>query len=93
MKNISTEEMVNDATNEIEKMAPKHSHVAIDVKEDPAGHYSTHIELRTKQKTYFAKKEDVFLYRSFSKAMRAIKMQIQKKRVNHLHQHVSLKNS
>lgn len=91
MKTFNTEEMVNEATSEIEKFAPKNSQVEIDVKEDPVGHFSTHIKLQTKYKTYFAKKEDTFLYKSFSKALRAIKTQVQKKRANHLHQQFSLK--
>lgn len=85
--------MVQEATSEIEKIAPKNSHVEIDVREDPVGHFSTHIKLSTKTKTYFAKKEDTFLYRSFSKALRAIKMQIQKKRLNHVHNQVGLKKN
>ena len=93
MKPFNTEDMVNEATSEIEKIAPRNSHIEIDVKEDPAGHFSTNIKLQTKQRTYFAKKDDTFLYRSFSKAIRAIKAQVQKKRTNHVHQHVSLKNT
>lgn len=83
MKTLYTQEMVKEAVSEIEKFAPKNSHVEIDVKEDPVGTFSTHIRLDTKQKTYFAKKEDMFLYRSFSKAVRALKAQLQKRRVNH----------
>lgn len=93
MKTFNTAEMVQEATSEIEKIAPKNSHVEIDVREDPVGHFSTHIKLSTKTKTYFAKKEDTFLYRSFSKALRAIKMQIQKKRLNHVHNQVGLKKN
>ena len=93
MKTFNTEEMVNEATSEIEKFAPKNSHVEIDVREDPVGHFSTHIKLSTRYKTYFAKKEDTFLYKSFSKAIRAIKTQLQKKRANHLHQQVALKRN
>ena len=86
MKPFNTEDMVSEAAAEIEKIAPRNSVVEIDVKEDPAGHFSTN-------RTYFAKKDDIFLYRSFSKAIRAIKAQIQKKRTNHLHGQVSLKNT
>lgn len=80
---LNTQDLVQDAVSEIEKFAPKHSHVEIDVKEDPIGHYSTNIRLDTKQRTYFAKKEDMFMYKSFSKALRAIKAQLQKKRAHH----------
>lgn len=93
MKPFNTEDMVSEAAAEIEKIAPRNSVVEIDVKEDPAGHFSTNIKLQTKYRTYFAKKDDTFLYRSFSKAIRAIKAQIQKKRTNHLHGQVSLKNT
>ena len=83
MKTLNTQDMVQEAVSEIEKFAPKNSHVAIDVKEDPVGNFSTHIRLQTKYRTYFAKKEDIFLYKSFNKAMKAIKAQLQKKRINH----------
>lgn len=83
MKTLNTQELVQDAISEIEKFAPKHSHVEIDVKEDPVGNFSTHIRVETKERTYFAKKDDMFLYRSFNKAVRALKAQIQKRRINH----------
>ena len=83
MKTLNTQDMVQNAVSEIEKFAPKHSHVEIDVKEDPVGNFSTNIKLETKHKTYFAKKEDMFMYKSFSKAVRAIKAQLKKKRINH----------
>lgn len=92
MKKFKPEEMVRDATDEIEKIAPRNSVIDIDVKEDPVGHYSTNIKLHTKKHTYFVKKEDDFLYKSFTKALRALKAQLGKKRINHLHQTVSLKN-
>ena len=93
MKTFNTDEMVSEATSEIEKFAPKNSHIEIDVREDPVGHFSTHIKLSTKTRTYFAKKDDSFLYRSFSKALRAMKMQLQKKRVSHIHDQVGLKKT
>lgn len=93
MKTFNTDSMVSEATSEIEKIAPKHSQIEIDVREDPVGHFSTHIKLSTKTKTYFAKKDDTFLYRSFSKALRAIKMQLAKKRVSHIHDQVGLKKT
>ena len=92
MKSFNTEEMVSEAASEIEKIAPRNSHVEIDVKEDPAGHFITNIKLQTKYKTYFARKDDTFLYKSFSKALRALKAQIVKKRTNHIHQQVSIKH-
>jgi ribosome-associated translation inhibitor RaiA len=92
MKTFNTEEMVTEAASEIERFAPKNSQLEIDVKEDPVGHFRTYIKLSTKTKIYFAKKEDSFLYKSFSKAIRAIKAQVQKKRTNHLRHKISLKN-
>ena len=91
MKPFNTEDLVQEAASEIQRIAPKNSTVDIDVVEDPAGHFSTHIKLITKTKTYFAKKDDMFLYKSFSKAIRAIKAQIAKKRINHIHKHVGIK--
>ena len=93
MKTFNTDSMVSEATSEIEKFAPKNSQVEIDVREDPVGHFSTQIKLSTKTKTYFAKKEDLFLYKSFSKAIRAIKAQLQKKRSNRAHNQVGLKRT
>lgn len=93
MKPFNTEDLVQEAASEIQRIAPKNSTVDIDVVEDPAGHFSTHIKLITKTKTYFAKKDDMFLYKSFSKALRAIKAQIAKKRSNHVHSHVGLKKT
>ena len=93
MKPFKTQDVLEDVTSEIEKIAPKNSEIEIEVKEDPIGNFSTHIILHTKAKTYFAKKDDTFLYRSFSKAIRAIKMQLQKKRVNHVHDQVGLKKT
>lgn len=83
MNNLNSKEMIQDAVKEVEKFVPKHSHVEIDVKEDPIGVYSTGIRVHTKEKTYFAKKEDMFLYRSFSKAIRALKAQFIKRKVQH----------
>jgi ribosome-associated translation inhibitor RaiA len=93
MKPFSNSSLVDEAASELERIAPKNSQVEIDVIEDPIGNFSTHIMLHTKSKTYFAKKDDMFLYRSCYKAIRAIKAQIKKKRTNLLHQQVSLKNS
>lgn len=93
MNKFQPTEMVNDAKDELSKLAPPNSIVDVIVTEDPVGHYSTNIKVQTKSRTYFAKKEDDFLYRSFSRALRALKAQIGKKRFNHIHQTVSLKNT
>lgn len=83
MNTLKTQDMVQEAISEIEKFAPKKSHVAVDVLEDPIGVYSTRIRVDTKEHTYFAKKNDMFLYRSFSKAIRALKAQLKKRRIGH----------
>jgi hypothetical protein len=83
MKNLNEKEMRAEAVLEIEKIAPKHSEVEIDVEESRRGVFSTHIRLITKQKIYFAKKEDSFLNKSFYKAMRAIKAQVKKNKTAH----------
>ena len=92
MKKVKLNRLLDYGSQEIEKIAPRNSQIEIDVKEDPVGHFSTHIKLITKYKTFFAKKDDAFLYRSFSKAIKAIKSQIDKKRIDHIHSHMSLKN-
>ncbi len=83
MKSLNTHEMVNGAISEIEKFAPKRSHVEIEVKEDPVGNFKTLIKVKTKNKIYIAIKEDMYLYKSFTKAMRALKTQIEKRRNYH----------
>ena len=83
MKNLREKEMMEEAVHEIEKIAPRHAEVEIEVQENPRGCFSTHIKLITKQKIYFAKKEDSFLNRSFYKAMRAIKAQVKKNKMDH----------
>ena len=90
MKPFNTKDLVQEAASEIQKIAPKNSQIDIDVIEDPIGHFSTHIKLVTKTKTYFAKKDDLFLYKSFSKALKAMKAQIAKKRNNRMHRQVGL---
>ena len=90
MKSLNTKDLVQEAESEIQRIAPKNSLVDIDVIEDPVGHFSTHIKLVTKTKTYFAKKDDLFLYKSFAKALKAMKAQIAKKRNNRMHRQVGL---
>lgn len=77
MKRLNHKSLVEDAVTELEKFAPKNSAIEVDIKEE-GGHYFTKIKLRTKNKTYFAKKEDLFFYKSFSKALKAIKVQLNK---------------
>lgn len=77
MKRLSHQTLVEEAVNELEKFAPKNSAIEVDIKEE-GGHYFTKIKLRTKKKTYFAKKEDMFFYKSFNKALKAIKAQLYK---------------
>lgn len=83
MKNLADQALVEEAIHEIEKVAPMHSEVEVDVEQSRRGIFSTHIRLITKQKIYFAKKEDTFLNKSFYKAMRAIKSQVKKNKVDH----------
>lgn len=83
MKSFNSHEMVNGAISEIEKFVPSKSHVEIEVKEDPIGNFKTLIKVKTKNKIYIAKKEDMYLYKSFTKAMRAIKAQVEKRNKHH----------
>lgn len=77
MKRLNHQTLVVDAVKELEKFAPKNSAIEVDIKEE-GGHYFTKIKLKTKNKTYFAKKEDLFFYKSFNKALKAIKAQLSK---------------
>lgn len=92
MKNFNSKEMVNEAVLDLKKIAPKDSHVEIDVREDPVGNYQTNIKLTTKVKTYFAKKEDAFVYGSFAKALKAIKTQLRRGKNTRIHFKKGLKD-
>jgi hypothetical protein len=83
MKRFNEKEMLEEAILEIEKVAPKHSSVDIEIEKNHKGIFCTHIKLITKHKIYFAKKEDSFFKRSYSKAIRAIKSQVKKNKVDH----------
>jgi hypothetical protein len=83
MKNVSTNDLIQDATAEIEKLAPKNSHLEVDIKEDSSGVYRTNLILVTKYRTYFAGKEDIFMVKSFKKALKALKSQLSKKQQIH----------
>lgn len=83
MKTLNTQEMIQGAVDELRRYAPRNAKIDIEVREDPVGNFATHILVQEKNHTYFSKKEDMFLYRSFNKAMRAIKAQLAKKRVTH----------
>jgi ribosome-associated translation inhibitor RaiA len=83
MKTLNTQEMIQGAIDEIRRYAPHNAQIDIEVREDPVGNFATHILVQANHHTYFSKKEDMFLYRSFNKAMRAVKAQLAKKRVTH----------
>lgn len=83
MKTLNTQELISGAIDEIKRYAPRNATIDIEVREDPVGNFATHILVQAPNHTYFSKKEDMFLYRSFHKAMRAIKAQLAKKRVSH----------
>ena len=71
MKRLTNQNLVEDAVLELEKFAPKNSAIEVDVTEE-AGHFKTQIKLKTRNRTYFAKKEDLFFYKSFNKALKAL---------------------
>ncbi len=83
MKTLNTQEMIQGAVDELKRYAPRNAKIDIEVREDPVGNFATHILVQGGHHTYFSKKEDMFLYRSFNKAMRAIKAQLARKRVTH----------
>ncbi len=80
MKRLSSEQLIEDAVIELQKVAPKNSSIEANVREDK-GHYFTQIKLATKEKVLFVKKEDLFLYKSFNKAVKAIKSQLLKRKM------------
>ncbi len=92
MKKFSTHEMINEAVEEIKRLAPRNSEVEIGFTEDPVGNFQTNIKLTTKLRTYFAKKEDQFLAGSFSKALKAMKKQLRKGKTTRLKYQTGLKD-
>lgn len=89
MKRLTNQNLVEDAVLELEKFAPKNSAIEVDVKEE-AGHFKTQIKLKTRNRTYFAKKEDLFFYKSFNKALKAIKSQLHKARACRTSYHMKI---
>ncbi len=92
MKKFNTDEMINEAVEEIKKLAPRNSEVEIGLTEDPVGNFQTNIKLTTKLRTYFAKKEDQFLAGSFSKALKAMKQQLRKGKTTRFKYQTGLKD-
>lgn len=68
---------------EIERIAPFGESVELDFKEDSKGHFFSFIKVKVNHKLYVARKEGRDMYDSFHKALRALKAQLAKNKVNH----------
>lgn len=76
-------EMMDYGYDELEKIAPKNSVIELDVKEDPQGHFSSLVKIKANNKFFIVKKEADSMYESFHKAIRALKAQLAKNKINH----------
>ncbi len=83
MRRNQQERMIRFGVDEIERVAPFSSEVELDVKEDAKGHFFSFIKVKVNHKLYVAKKEGKNMYDSFHKALRALKAQLAKNKVNH----------
>jgi ribosome-associated translation inhibitor RaiA len=83
MRSDKANRLVEYGVEEVEKIVPENSFIEIDVKEDPIGHFSSLIKVNAPNRDFFVKKEADSMYESFHKALRAIRMQIAKKKIHH----------
>jgi len=83
MRSRPEERLIRFGVDEIERVAPFSSEVELDVKEDSKGHFFSFIKVKVNHKLYVAKKEGKNMYDSFHKALRALKAQLAKNKVNH----------
>jgi ribosome-associated translation inhibitor RaiA len=75
--------MVDYGLSEISRIAPFNSDVELDVKEDAKGHFYSFIKVKVNRKIFIAKKEGNNMYESFHKALKALKVQLAKNKINH----------
>jgi ribosome-associated translation inhibitor RaiA len=83
MRNVKLDRMINYGVEEIERVAPFNSMVELDVKEVARGHFFAFIKVKVNHKLYIARKEGKDMYEGFHKALKALKAQLAKNKVNH----------
>ena len=69
--------------DELDRIAPFHEDVEVKVIEDGKKHFMARLKVKVNNKIYFAKKEGNDMYESFHKALRAMKANLAKNKVNH----------
>jgi ribosome-associated translation inhibitor RaiA len=83
MKGNKEKRLLDYGIAEIERVAPFGESVELDFKEDAKGHVFSFIKVKVNHRLYVAKKEGRDMYESFHKALRALKAQLAKNKVNH----------
>jgi ribosome-associated translation inhibitor RaiA len=83
MKGNKAKRLLDYGIAEIERVAPFGESVELDFKEDAKGHFLSFIKVKVNHKLYIAKKEGRDVYESFHKALKALKSQLAKNKVNH----------
>lgn len=83
MKGNKANRMIEYGVQEIERIVPYSEEIELDVKENGKGHFYSLIKVKVNHKFYIAKKEGKDMYESFHKAMRALKAQLAKNKINH----------
>lgn len=83
MKGNKANRMIEYGVHEIERIVPYSEEIELDVKEDGKGHFYSLIKVKVNHKLFIARKEGKDMYESFHKAMRALKAQLAKNKVNH----------
>ena len=75
--------LMNYGLEEIERVVPYNENVELDVVEDGKEHFFAFIKVKVNHKVYIAKKEGKNMYECFHEALRALKAQLAKNKVNH----------
>lgn len=75
---VAQEDLVQEVQQELERIVPDNSEIEFSINESPVGHFKTMIKLHVGHKVFVANKEDDVLYKSFSRALNAMKSQLQK---------------
>ncbi len=77
------EKLLNYAYNEIDRVAPDHAEVDVDVYEDAINHFMAKIKVKINNKIYIAKKDGRDMYECFHKALKAFKAKVAKNKIDH----------
>jgi ribosome-associated translation inhibitor RaiA len=77
------EKLLNYAYEEIDRVAPDHGEIDVDVYEDGRNHFMAKIKVKINNKIFVARKDGRDMYECFHKALKAFKAKIAKNKSNH----------